>query len=720
MKGSRGIDVSQHQGSIQWNKVKAAGIEFAIPRCGWDVDCDGKGVDDRFLEYVRDAQSAGIEVPAVYHMLYAHDERTAMENAACAINAVRRAGLPQSTIIWLDQEEHTVIKEKELGYNVTVDMQKKMAVAFCDYVLKQGYKTGIYLNHDYINRVYGKDILQKYDIWYSDPNNAHPEQKCLYRQTSWHGRIDGIGVDVDLDVYEGDAITGGETLGKLDAFLNALETKSDGRYHYYDGSSNSRGCSAFVEECLRDAGIITQGETFHAGSGNEGILTDASRFERVPWNPNNLRKGDILWSDNHHVAVWDGKNGVWEAAPENSHYKSDNGKTGVGHFSTHGYYNCGTGTNDWTCIFRIKEANETGKLKASEYVKCALKLLDRLLAYKNSFPYNCGLLDSHGVTWGDCWNINPKTTVWSLAIGQPICDNKIVGEGHVKEVYSQGIAKTGLQDVTGDYIINKYCTETTFKAMLQARKAPCLLLINGMHMGAYLGEFKGSDGKIYNVSEFSSNDALGGKMRSYVDEYGQRITHKGGTVIGAWNRCGYLTAFLDYENEPTPAPTPTPTPTPTPEPSYDISDIDLALAIYAGKWGVNPERKKKIIELYGEEKYKAAQSIVDKIVSAMNWYRIETNLAREILAGKWGVNPERQNGITSQYGANAYRIAQGFVNSIKGKEYTIEQLETAYNVALGILSGIYGDGQDRKNKIDSQYGETVRKLAQRIVDEVLR
>ncbi len=144
-------------------------------------------------------------------------------------------------------------------------------------------------------------------------------------------------------------------VSKVDKFIDSLEYMSDGRYHYYDGSANSVGCSKFTELALKRAGIIKEGETFHAGSGNVGVLADESRFQKIAWSSANLRKGDILWSQGHHVATWDGKTGVYEAAPEATHPLADNGKTGVGHHSNHSYYNCGTGTKSWTCIYRIRE-----------------------------------------------------------------------------------------------------------------------------------------------------------------------------------------------------------------------------------------------------------------------------------------------------------------------------------------------------------------------------
>lgn len=140
---------------------------------------------------------------------------------------------------------------------------------------------------------------------------------------------------------------------KVNKYINALQELGDGRYHYWDGSANGIGCSEYTRLALVKAGIINSNETFHAASGIPGPLADTTRFEKLAWNPNVLKEGDILWSNGHHVATWDGKNGVYEAAPESSHGICDNGKTGVGHWSNHTYRNCGTGTNTWSCIYRI-------------------------------------------------------------------------------------------------------------------------------------------------------------------------------------------------------------------------------------------------------------------------------------------------------------------------------------------------------------------------------
>lgn len=156
---------------------------------------------------------------------------------------------------------------------------------------------------------------------------------------------------------------------KVDAYINALQTLGDGRYHYYDGRPNGIGCSEYTRLALVRAGIIGNGENFHAASGNPGPLADTSRFQKIAWSPSNLQRGDIMWSSGYHVATWDGNNGVYEAAPEWSHGICANGKTGVGHWPTHTYRNCGTGGYSWTCLYRIIDIN-----KVKQEIKGAMKM----------------------------------------------------------------------------------------------------------------------------------------------------------------------------------------------------------------------------------------------------------------------------------------------------------------------------------------------------------
>jgi len=133
---------------------------------------------------------------------------------------------------------------------------------------------------------------------------------------------------------------------------------SDHCIPYYDEGPGGIGCSEYVKQALLRAGIIKPGETFWAAQGNRGVLEDSTRFQKIPWDPRNLKRADIMYSQGHHVAVWDGKNGVWEGAPKQDHGVCDNGRTGVGHRTNHTYRNCGTGTTSWSNIYRIIDPDD--------------------------------------------------------------------------------------------------------------------------------------------------------------------------------------------------------------------------------------------------------------------------------------------------------------------------------------------------------------------------
>lgn len=379
----RGIDLCCQQHDVNWAKVKQSGqVDFIIPRTGWGVDCDGDLMDPKFLEYVKGALDNGISIPGVFHFIYVFSMDDAVKNAMCAVNAVKTAGLPKSTIIWCDQEEDTVIQAVKHGFNLTTKLQRKVTEIFCEYVKSQGYPTGVYLNRDYLKRVYGEDIATKYDIWYEDHKGYEPDYPCLYRQYDWHGRINGIPTDVDRDVYIG-IHTGQKQeetkVGLVDKFCDELQKMSNACIPYYGEGVGGIGCSDYVKQALQRAGIIKPDETFWAGQGQRGVLEDSSRFQKVPWDPRNLQKGDILWSQGHHVAVWDGRNGVWEGAPTYSHGVCDNGRTGVGHRTNHTYYNCGTGTNVWSNIYRIIDPEDV-KQDAQEEIEMDKALVAECLA----------------------------------------------------------------------------------------------------------------------------------------------------------------------------------------------------------------------------------------------------------------------------------------------------------------------------------------------------
>lgn len=229
----KGIDISYFQGNIDFKKVKADGIDFIIPRCGY-----GKSnKDSKFSEYVAGALAAGIEVPAIYHFSYALNEENAREEARQAVKFAQEAGLPKETIIFFDLEYDSVDYAKK--YAVNIDKARCIAHtnAFCQEVQKHGYRTGIYANQDYLNRMYDDATIKKYIFWYANWNGGKtPSVKCAFHQWSEKGRVNGIKGNVDMDYYYGGADAPAKEPMTPEEINKVAKEVLDGKY----GNGNDR------------------------------------------------------------------------------------------------------------------------------------------------------------------------------------------------------------------------------------------------------------------------------------------------------------------------------------------------------------------------------------------------------------------------------------------------------------------------------------------------
>mgnify|MGYP003096603917 FL=1 len=142
-----GIDVSEHQGKIDWAKVKADGVAFAIIRCGYGSDYTSQD-DDYFLENVRGAQANGIPF-GVYLYSYATKATgaapSAQSEAAHVLRQLKAAGLSPSKLalpVFYDLEE-------DAQWELSASRVGTLAEAFCSVRSSQGYKVGIYANQNW-------------------------------------------------------------------------------------------------------------------------------------------------------------------------------------------------------------------------------------------------------------------------------------------------------------------------------------------------------------------------------------------------------------------------------------------------------------------------------------------------------------------------------------------------------------------------------------------
>lgn len=186
----KGIDVSTWQGStIDWDKVKKAGIDFAIIRCGWGTT----GVDNQFHRNMKEARRVGIKV-GVYLYSYAHGVAEAQAEAKHCLDLVREYGKLDMPIYYDEEEAYQYSRAKEL------------AIAFCTVIESAGYWAGVYSSSSKWNGpLKGLDRYTKWVAnWGNNSRPAHNAGKpnvsgCDLHQYSSVGNVSGIAGDVDMN-----------------------------------------------------------------------------------------------------------------------------------------------------------------------------------------------------------------------------------------------------------------------------------------------------------------------------------------------------------------------------------------------------------------------------------------------------------------------------------------------------------------------------------------
>lgn len=187
----KGIDVSKHQGKIDWKKVKASGVQFVIIRAGYGQN----NIDDRFKEYIKNALAVGLKV-GVYWFSYAYTTSMAKKEAEYCLSAVK--GYDIKLPIFFDWEYDSMEYAKKHGVICTKDLITSMSVTFCNEIKKAGYIAGYYENPDYIaNHIY-QDKLKGFDFWLAH-YTTKKSMACDIWQYSDKGKIDGIAGAVDMN-----------------------------------------------------------------------------------------------------------------------------------------------------------------------------------------------------------------------------------------------------------------------------------------------------------------------------------------------------------------------------------------------------------------------------------------------------------------------------------------------------------------------------------------
>ncbi len=191
-----GIDVSKWNKDIDWKKVKEAGVEFAIIRCGYRGSKSGALVEDPyFAKNIQGATDAGVRV-GIYFFTQAVNPVEAVEEASMVLMLSKQHKI--SYPLFIDTEG-----AGGNGRADGLDKETRTAVckAFCETIENAGYTAGVYASKSWLNNNLDMEQLSAYSTWLAQYSSepSYEGKYDMWQYTS-AGKIDGISTLVDYNV----------------------------------------------------------------------------------------------------------------------------------------------------------------------------------------------------------------------------------------------------------------------------------------------------------------------------------------------------------------------------------------------------------------------------------------------------------------------------------------------------------------------------------------
>lgn len=192
-----GIDVSAHQGKIDWQAVADSGVEFAMIRVGFRGYTVGNvNLDSRFAYNIEEAKKAGLKV-GVYFFSQAISPEEALEEAEFVLEQIKGYDLDYPVVF----DWESISGDKARTDDMDSETLNRCAVAFAERVAQAGYTPAIYYYTWLGYFRYDQTMLSDYYIWYADyketPVNYYGFDMWQYTAS---GAVPGIEGNVDLDI----------------------------------------------------------------------------------------------------------------------------------------------------------------------------------------------------------------------------------------------------------------------------------------------------------------------------------------------------------------------------------------------------------------------------------------------------------------------------------------------------------------------------------------
>lgn len=294
-----GIDLSHHNGAVDFNKVKAAGVQFVILRCGYasTSNRNSYGKDKKFEEYYSAAKSAGLAIGTYFYSM-CNSKETGKAEAEFILKTI--AGKTFEYPVWLDVENTS---------NLNSANKETMtdAVETCLETIKAaGYKVGIYTGVYIARDNLVQSRIDKYDVWIAQWSTScsYSGNLCMWQFGGETNKIRSVKVDgvssaaCDQNYSFVDYAAGETSSGKNNPFGNGSGT-GDGSGGAGGGGGNLSlifNNTTTTQESLPNANVSDnwvdmhkiKGITLHMYPPYHNCVADSmvKSFEALGWDRN--------------------------------------------------------------------------------------------------------------------------------------------------------------------------------------------------------------------------------------------------------------------------------------------------------------------------------------------------------------------------------------------------------------------------------------------------
>lgn len=232
-----GIDMSQWQGNVDWEKIKSSGVKFVMLRLGY-----GKGrygsksctLDSKFKSYVKGAKSVGLPI-GIYFYSYAKTPAQALKEAEYTIEQLD--GIDVSFPVAYDIEDAAILEATSKA------ARTEMCRTYMETIKAAGYTPMFYCNQTWYDQYLNAEQLKDYEFWYARYTYVEPDRKnypCGMWQATSTQKLSGITENtVDLNFLYKDYFKSVKTRNQA---LKYGWHKENGKlYYYYRGKKNKNG-----------------------------------------------------------------------------------------------------------------------------------------------------------------------------------------------------------------------------------------------------------------------------------------------------------------------------------------------------------------------------------------------------------------------------------------------------------------------------------------------